>query len=111
MANSIDPDLMLIWVYTVSKDLSVQILRVITEYKIPSDTQQTLQVKDQTFWFEVMVVWEKNEIKWKYGKYPKNSNTKGSDKMIYANSVDPDQTAPEGAVWSESTLFAIPLNI
>ena len=33
-----------------------------------------------------------------YGKYPKNSNTKGSDKMTYANSVDPDQTAPEGAV-------------
>ena len=23
-----------------------------------------------------------------------------------ANSVDPDQTAPSGAVWSESTLFA-----
>ena len=47
----------------------------------------------------------------KYGKYPKNSNTKASDKMTYANSVDPDQTAPEGAVWSRSTLFAIPLNI
>ena len=29
----------------------------------------------------------------------------------HANSVDPDQTAPEGAVWSGSTLFAIPLNI
>ena len=34
----------------------------------------------------------------KYGKCPKNSNTKGSDKKTYANSVDPDQTAPEGAV-------------
>ena len=33
-----------------------------------------------------------------YGKYPNNSNTKASDKMTYANSVDPDQTAPEGAV-------------
>ena len=33
-----------------------------------------------------------------YGKCPKNSNTKVSDKMIYANSADPDQTAPEGAV-------------
>ena len=33
-----------------------------------------------------------------YGKCPKNSNTKASDKMTYANSVDPDQTAPEGAV-------------
>ena len=46
-----------------------------------------------------------------YGKCPKNSNTKASDKMTYANSVDPDQTASEGAVWSGSTLFAIPLNI
>ena len=26
---------------------------------------------------------------------------------IKANSVDPEQTAPIGAVWSESTLFAI----
>ena len=33
-----------------------------------------------------------------YGKCPKNSNTKASDKMTYANSVDPDQTAPEEAV-------------
>ena len=33
-----------------------------------------------------------------YGKCPKNSNTKASDKMTYANNVDPDQTAPEGAV-------------
>ena len=46
-----------------------------------------------------------------YGKCPKNSNTKVSDKMTYANSADPDQTAPEGAVWSGSTLFAIPLSI
>ena len=28
--------------------------------------------------------------------------------MTYANRVDPDQTAPEEAVWSGSTLFAIP---
>ena len=26
------------------------------------------------------------------------------DKMMYANSEDPEQTAPEGAVWSGSTL-------
>ena len=26
---------------------------------------------------------------------------------IYANSVDPEQIAPLGAVWSESTLFVI----
>ena len=33
-----------------------------------------------------------------YGKSPKILNTKVSDKMIYAISADPDQTAPEGAV-------------
>ena len=33
-----------------------------------------------------------------YGKCPKNWKTKVSDKMTYANSADPDQTAPEGAV-------------
>ena len=32
------------------------------------------------------------------GKCPKISNTKVFDKMTYANSADPDQTAPEGAV-------------
>ena len=26
-----------------------------------------------------------------------------------ADSVDPDQTAPQGAIWSESTLFAQPV--
>ena len=46
-----------------------------------------------------------------YGKYPKISNNKASDKMAYANSADPDQTAPEGAVWLGSTLFVIPLQI
>ena len=34
-----------------------------------------------------------------------------SQKMAYANSADPDQTAPEGAVSSGSTLFDIPLSI
>ena len=46
-----------------------------------------------------------------YGKCPKISNTKVSDKMTYANSADPDQAAPSGAVWSGSTMFAIPLSI
>ena len=32
-------------------------------------------------------------------------------KMTYANSADPDETAPEGAVSSGPTLFAIPLSI
>ena len=36
--------------------------------------------------------------------------TKVANKMAYANSTDPDQTAPEGAVWSGSTLFAYPLS-
>ena len=34
-----------------------------------------------------------------------------SDKITYANSLDQDQTAPEGAVWPGSRLFAIPLGI
>ena len=29
------------------------------------------------------------------------------DRYAWANSADPDQTAPRGAVWSGSTLFAI----
>ena len=31
---------------------------------------------------------------------------KFSDRYAWANSADPDQTAPRGAVWSGSTLFA-----
>ena len=38
-----------------------------------------------------------------YRNYPKVL-----DGQVWANSVDPDQTAPKGAVWSGSTLFAIP---
>ena len=45
------------------------------------------------------------------GKYPRILYIKVSDKIAYANSADPDQTAPEGAVWSGSALFAIALNI
>ena len=33
-----------------------------------------------------------------YGKCPEILYIKVSDKMAYANSADPDQTAPEGAV-------------
>ena len=36
-------------------------------------------------------------------------STKVSDKVAYTNNADPDQTAPEGAVWSGSILFAHPL--
>ena len=45
------------------------------------------------------------------GKCPKISYTKVADKMSYANSIDPDQTTPEGAVWSGSILFVIPLSV
>ena len=45
--------------------------------------------------------------KLEYGKCPKNLTTNISDKMASTNIVDLDQTAPEGAVWSGSTLFAI----
>ena len=44
-----------------------------------------------------------------YSKCLKILYTNMADKMAYANSTDPDQT--EGAVWSGSTLFAIPLSI
>ena len=46
-----------------------------------------------------------------YGKCSKILYTKVSDKMTYANGADSDQTAPEGAVGSGSTLFATPLSI
>ena len=45
------------------------------------------------------------------GKCHKISNNKVADKMTYANSADPDQTAPSWVVWSGSTLFAIPQSI
>ena len=37
-------------------------------------------------------------LKTRYGKCPKISNTKVSDKMTCANSANPDQTTPEGVV-------------
>ena len=46
-----------------------------------------------------------------YGRCPKILYTNISGKMAYAKSSDPDQTAPEGIVWSGSTLFSIPLSI
>ena len=35
-------------------------------------------------------------LKVSYGKCPKILNAKASDKMTYADSADPDQTAPSG---------------
>ena len=46
-----------------------------------------------------------------FGKCPKILCTLVSDKTAYAYSADLDQIAPEGAVWSGSTQFAIPLSI
>ena len=42
------------------------------------------------------------------GKCPKNLNTKASDKMTDANSVDPDQTAPEEQ--SDQGLHCLPFH-
>ena len=44
------------------------------------------------------------------------NDPKFSDRQVSANSSDPDQTAPlqtapRGAVWSGSSLFAIPLHL
>ena len=41
-------------------------------------------------------------------KYMYRNDPKFSDRYAWANSADPDQTAPRGAVSSGSTLFAIP---
>ena len=41
--------------------------------------------------------------------YHKVMSPKDADGM--ANSVDPDQTAPQGAVWSGSALFAQALSV
>ena len=35
------------------------------------------------------------------------NDPKFSDKLVWAIITDPDQTAPRGAVWSGSSLFAI----
>ena len=37
-----------------------------------------------------------------------HNDPKFSDKQVWANSADPDPTAPRGAVGSGSSLFAIP---
>ena len=37
-----------------------------------------------------------------------HNDLKFSDRLVCANSADPDQTAPRGAVWSGSLLFATP---
>ena len=37
-----------------------------------------------------------------------HNDPKFLDRQVWANSADPDQTAPIGGVWSGSTLFAIP---
>ena len=46
-----------------------------------------------------------------YCKYPKILYSSFSDKTSYANSADPDQTAPKGDVWSKFPVFAIPQSI
>ena len=59
-----------------------------------------------------IMIWKDSEKENQYySKCPKILYTKVSDKIAYANNANPDQTAPSGAVWSGSTLFAIPLSI
>ena len=53
---------------------------------------------------QVLYTFDTNcRISWSYRNDPKFL-----DRQAWANSADPDQTAPRGAVWSGSTLFAIP---
>ena len=44
---------------------------------------------------------------WNVGKSDSSIYHKYSNRQAWANNVDPDQTAPDGAVWSEFTLFVI----
>ena len=56
----------------------------------------------EVLWVDMSCLWKEKLFNFSlyssYGKCPKISNTKLSDKMTYANSADPDQTAPSGAV-------------
>ena len=62
------------------------------------------------FWWKTYTVYLFS-LKSTYSKCPKIPYAKVAGKIAYANSADPDQTAPEGAVWSGSTLYVIPLSI
>ena len=42
-----------------------------------------------------------------YSVFKYRNDPKFSDRYVWANSADPDQTVPRGAVWSGSTLFVI----
>ena len=44
---------------------------------------------------------------WKEKSASYRNNFKYWDRQVWANSADPDQTAPHGAVWSGSSLFVI----
>ena len=101
----------LIWFYTICLGLSAQILRLNTvsiifflvfqkkNKKIYCGNELMLMrcVTQNIKICQIHFLKKQNKIN-KYGKCPKNSNTKASDKMTCANSVNPDQTAPEGAV-------------
>ena len=59
------------------------------------------------------MVWDNRRLKEEFYKNPcisfdYRNDPKFSDRQAWANSADPDQTAPRGAVWSGSTLFAVP---
>ena len=56
------------------------------------------QASDRTFWTILVLLFSRA-----YHNFPRFS-----DRQVWANSADPDQTATRGAFWSGSTLFAIP---
>ena len=62
---------------------------------------QFMAVKEQTSFF-----FKKKKPTQRFISY--RNDPKFSGTYPWANSADPDQTAPRGAVWSGSTLFAIP---
>ena len=65
----------------------------------------------QNIWMHSLLTISALKFEHLYVKCPQVLNTKVSDKMPYANNADPDQSALEGAIWSGSSLFAIPLSI
>ena len=83
MANCIDPDHPIL----AASDLGLHCLI----RPVSLNTSGTRIQYTQASFFIVMVFWI-------YGKCPKITNTKVSDKMPYANSAYPDQTALEGAI-------------
>ena len=94
-------------------------------YSYQELSKQCINITANWLWFETSMDF-KNQMQWPWRKFPKYSDTQNiccnhskiwtmwlyhrvmgpNDADGMANSVDPDQTAPLGAVWSGSALFA-----